>query len=410
MRLGCPRIRALTTVDQSIGGRIRARRQLRNWSLRFTADRAGLTHASLSRIERGLQSANNRFVLADIAAALECSVGELTGAPATSTADAKVVAARANVDAIRQVLIEVDLTEPPTISPRPIPDLERETALVQSLHARCNYVGASQYLPRLLRELHAAAAGPDRETALRLAVLTGYVTTSLARRVGYPAEAWLGAEWSRQAAEALDDPALLGHAAFTRTLAATGCGSYARGHALTTRAADELQGKLDAPRALESLGMLLLMSAHTSYALKRPSEGADYYAEAERIAVRTGETTEASTHYFGPTNVNFWRLSSEVDGGDPARAVQIAAATDPDQLPVPIRRAFFHLDAGRALAHVRRDRDALRSLLAAERIAPQLVRGDPFAAETARGLLERAQRRAGGSELRGLCERLGVGE
>jgi transcriptional regulator with XRE-family HTH domain len=398
----------LTPLDLTIGERIKARRQLRGWSLRAAADRAGIHAATLSRIERGIASADNRFILADIAAGLECSVTELTGAPTTSTADAKVVAARTNVDAIRRVLIEVDFTELPTIAPRPMSELERETELVQSLHTRCNYAGASQYLPRLLRELHAAAAGPDRATALRLAVPIGYVTTSLARRVGYPAEAWLGAEWSRQAAEALDDPAMLGYAAFTRTLAATGCGSYARGHALTTRAADELQSKLDAPRAMESLGMLLLMSAHTSYALRRPAQGADYYAEAERVAIRTGETTEASTHYFGPTNVNFWRLSSEVDGGDPERAVQIATATNPDLLPVPIRRAFFHLDAGRALAHVHRDRDALRSLLTAERIAPQLARGDPFAAETARGLLERAQRHSGGSELRGLCERLGV--
>jgi hypothetical protein len=74
-----------------------------------------------------------------------------------------------------------------------------------------------------------------------------------------------------------------------------------------------------------------------------------------------------------------------------------------------MRQVFFHLDTGRALAHVRRDREAIRHLLVAERVAPQLVRASPIAAETARGLLDRAQRRAGGSELRGLCERLGVG-
>jgi hypothetical protein len=79
-------------------------------------------------------------------------------------------------------------------------------------------------------------------------------------------------------------------------------------------------------------------------------------------------------------------------------------------LMVPGRQSMFHLDTGRALAHIRRDGEATRHLVIAERTAPQLVRANPFATETARGLLERAQRCAGGSELRGLCERLGVGE
>jgi transcriptional regulator with XRE-family HTH domain len=397
----------ITPVDESIGERIRARRQLRGWSVRLTADRAGLTHASLSRIERGLQSADNRFVLADIAAALECSVGELTGMPSAST-DRAILTAQGSMAAIRQALIESDFGDPPTCSPRPMPELQREAELVQALWTRCDLAGAGRYLPRLIRELHASAIGPHRETAFRLSVLTGFVLATLARNVGYPADAWLGAQWSRQAAEALGNPTLLGYATFARTLAAAGCGSYTRGHALATRAADELQGDLDTPQATEVLGMLLLMSAHTAYAVKRPADGAEYYDEAERLAVRTGET-ETFDMYFGPTNVAFWRVGSEVDGGDPVRAAQIARGTNPAMLVVPGRQSMFHLDTGRALAHIRHDGEAVRHLVIAERIAPQLVRANPFAAETARGLLERAQRRAGRSELRGLCERLGVG-
>lgn len=396
----------LTPLDLSIGERIKARRQLRGWSLRQAADRSGVHPATLSRIERGLASADNRFILADIATGLECSVAELTGQPAAS-ADASVMAAQGSVAAIRQALIESDFADPPTCSPRALPELQREADLVQALRSQCDYAGAGQYLPRLIRELHATAAGADRTTALGLAVFVGDVAVSVARYTGYPADSWLGAEWAWRAAETLDDPVLLGFAAWTRTHAATGCGSYGRGHTLATRAADELQGKLDAPNAMEMLGLLLLTAAHTAYATKRPGEGAAAYAEAERVAARTGETTTFE-HYFGPTNVAFWRVGSEVDGGDPGEAVQIARNTNPALLGVPMRQASFYLDAGRALAHVRRDREAIRHLLTAERIAPQLVRPSPIAAETARNLLERAQRRAGGTELRGLCERLGV--
>lgn len=91
--------------DQTIGERIRARRLLRSWSVRHAADRAGISHASWSRIERGLQAADNRFVLADIAAALECSIVDLTGTPMPS-ADRRAAAAQAGVRAVRTALVE----------------------------------------------------------------------------------------------------------------------------------------------------------------------------------------------------------------------------------------------------------------------------------------------------------------
>ncbi|MFD0520219.1 helix-turn-helix domain-containing protein [Paractinoplanes durhamensis] len=60
-------------ADPEVGERIRARRLLRGWSIRYAASRAGVSHATWSRIERGRQAADNRFMLADIAGALECA-------------------------------------------------------------------------------------------------------------------------------------------------------------------------------------------------------------------------------------------------------------------------------------------------------------------------------------------------
>ena len=100
----------------------------------------------------------------------------------------------------------------------------------------------------------------------------------------------------------------------------------------------------------------------------------------------------------------FWRVGTEVDGGDPEEAVRIALETNPSILPVPMRQVMFYLDAARALAYIGRDRDAVRYVVTAERVAPQLVHASPLAAETARGLRDRA----GGPQLRGLCERMGL--
>lgn len=47
-------------------------------------------------------------------------------------------------------------------------------------------------------------------------------------------------------------------------------------------------------------------------------------------------------------------------------------------------------------------------LVTAERLAPQRMQS-PLVVETVRGLLEQARRGPGWTELRGLCERVGVG-
>jgi hypothetical protein len=110
----------------------------------------------------------------------------------------------------------------------------------------------------------------------------------------------------------------------------------------------------------------------------------------------------------GP-DVNLWRLGTEADAGDPGRAASIAAATDLSAMQVNSRLVFFHTDTARAYGSLRgRDSDAVRHLRIAERVAPQHVHSSPLVRETTRALLDRVHRRAAGSALRGLCERMQV--
>src|SRR5262249_16197965 len=176
--------------------------------------------------------------------------------------------------------------------------------------------------------------------------------------------------------------------AYLRAAAAISCGVYKRGHRLAARAVDNLTAHLGAEHATEMLGPLLLESAHTAYALKRSGDGAEYFAEAERLAGRTGETRTFNL-FFGPTNVSFWRIPAGADGGNPDEAVKVALSTNPAVLPMPNRQGYFHMDSARALVRVGRDKQAARHILTAERTAPQLVRASPTAIETARGLRDR---------------------
>lgn len=395
------------SADPTIGERIRARRLLRGWSIRYAASRAGISHATWSRIERGRQAADNRFTLADIAAALDCAPADLAGTPVPA-ADRAAVAAQAEVHGIRQALVDIDLTEPAGRGAPPVAELARALALVDDLRRACDYAGANHRTPALLRDLHAAAGGPERSAALRLLVNATFIASSVLRNLGHPAEAWLGAERCRDAAEAAEDPVLRGYAAYARASAANACGSFQRGRALAERAVEELRPHTGRPGGAEMLGSLLLICAYASRGEKRLDDSRAWALEAARLAERTGETTTMGL-YFGPTNVGIWRIGIEVDGGDPGRAVEIARGTNPAAIPAGFRQVFYYADTARALARLRgRDREAVRFLLTAERLAPQHVHTSAMAQETTRALLERSRRLAGGTELRGLCERMSV--
>ena len=391
--------------DPEIGGRIRARRLTRGWSVRFAASRAGLSHATWSRIERGLQAADNRFTLAGIAEALECSPADLAGAP-VPTADREALAAVAGAGAVRRALIDIDLSEPAEGCAPPLDDLARGVDLAESLLQACDYVGVTRLLPGLLRELHVETAGPDAQRALRLLCAAASTASSVLRILGLPADAWLAGERCREAADSCGDPVLQGYAAYARANAATAAGSFQRGLTLAERAAGELQRHLARPGAAEVLGCLHLVCALASQCGGRLDESRAWSAEAAALARRTGETSSKGL-YFGPTNVDFWRISIEVEEGDPGYAVEIARRTTPGALPIGFRQVYYYADTARALTSLRnRDREAIRLLLAAERIAPQHVHRSADVWGTVQTLLDRSRRQSGGTELRGLSARM----
>jgi transcriptional regulator with XRE-family HTH domain len=393
-------------ADPTVAERIKVRRQARSWSMRHAADRAGIAPSTWSRIERGVMSADNRFVLADIAQALECSMAELTGTPIRPL-DRDTETAQNGVYGLRQALLETDLADAGDVTPRPIAQLVAETDLVRALRVRCDYAAATKILPRLLLEVHAAVHGPDRQQALQLLVEVAYTASSVTKYLGFSAEAWIAAERSREAAERLEDPVLVGFAAFARTHAAMACGSFNRAHMLTRRAVEDIATHLGVPGALETLGMLQLTAAYAARARRDEGESADWMAEAAAMADRTGETNTLDMA-FGPTNVKVWQISIEVDGGDPGRAVDIASRTNPKVISSPNRQAAFYADTARALARTRNDQRAVRMLMAAESLAPQQIHSSRLVQESARTMLDRARREAGGPALRGLCERMGM--
>lgn len=394
-------------ANEPIGGRIRALRQMRGWSVRHAADLAGISHSQWSRIERGERSADNRFKLAAIAQALKVPLSDLTGQIGMVGIDRSEV--KTAIYQTMQAVIETDLEDQPTGAPGPIQPLLQQLDLVMDLRLKCEYTGAARLLHELLRGLHAATSGRDRQEALSALVMAEDTASFVIRYLGDPASAVFVAERGRQAATVLQDPVMLGLAAWSQAHAASGCGLYQRAQRIAERASADLERNLALPNAQEMLGQLYMVAGFARYA-QGDTAGADAaIAEAERLAVITGQSPALGLN-FGPTGIAAWQISMEADGLDPGRAVQRARDTDPAGLATVSvsRQAAFYVDTARALSNIGKDNDALRMLLTAERIAPQRVRLSPIVTETVRVLLDKARRGPGWTELRGLCERVGV--
>jgi transcriptional regulator with XRE-family HTH domain len=385
-------------VDPSIGERIRARRELRGWSVRHAASRADVSHTTWSRIERGIQR-TDRYTIADLAAALECSVTELTGQPYAS-ADRRLESARIDAERVFRVMMAHPLEDPAVGEAPPADLLSRDADLAADLYGRCDYAGALSRLVSLVPGLHRAPR--TRATLTMMVTAYGTAMGSLLN-VGMPAHALLAADRCTDAAELLEDPAGIAVAAANRARVSAYTGAYGPARAATARASAELERHLDAPAALDLLGFLHLARAHHSAGLRELGAAQDHLTEAAAIAARTGETD--SWHMsWGPRNVGLWQMAMHLDTGQPAKAIETGRSISAADLPAQ-RQVYYYLDLGRGLADLGRPEDSVRMLLAAERVGPQHARLSTAGRETARSLLRRG---AGGSALRGLSERMGV--
>ncbi|MEV5448225.1 helix-turn-helix transcriptional regulator, partial [Streptomyces sp. NPDC052644] len=206
--------------DPSIGDRIRARRELRGWSVRYAASRAGISHTSWSRIERGLQR-TDRYMVVDLAAALECSVVDLTG-QAYTPADRQLDAARIDAERVWRVMMDTPMARRSEVTAT-VEQVRREAALVRGLYGRCDYAGALRRLVDLVPAMHGLT---DRRAALSEMVPVYGVAMGSLLNVSYPAHAWLAAERCAEAAGLLDDRVAVGVAAANRARVSAYSGAY----------------------------------------------------------------------------------------------------------------------------------------------------------------------------------------
>jgi transcriptional regulator with XRE-family HTH domain len=394
-----------------VGSRVREIRDWREMSLTATAGLAGMSVSYLSMIENGHRPVTRHAVLESLALALRVAPTELTGQP-YAPVDPLSAEAHAGIAAIEAALDAYDLGTDPGVVPRPWPELtEAVQHLNDVLRADADYAALGGVVPGLLAELHATYV---REPEHRRDALVGLVyayraAAGVTKCLGVRGLPMVAARLAQECTEELDSPEWLGFGSFIRGYAA---GSLDRPHqyTLAVRTIDQLQPALDDSHVLQAAGSLHLNAALVKAAQGEGDRARDHVDEAAALATRLPEHTDNfGWLHFSAEAAGIWRVSLGTELGEGAKVAEYARTVRPEAIKGRARRAAFLKDLGCALVNEKRTWDkGVHHLAEAERIAPQLIRNNPFVREVVSTQLRRARRDAGGRELRGLAWRMGI--
>lgn len=392
----------------TIGQRVRAARSSQGMSLAKLATLTGLSKGYLSRVENGERTLDRRRTLLDVADALRVPVADLTGQPyAPENREASIV--RMSVTDIRDALQGTELGERFEEPGRDLDALRHATDRALRLSCDSAFSELGPMLPGLLTDLHGHAASDDEHTVRRaLPVLVDalYAAQWLTKCAGENDLAWLAAERALAAARAAEDPTLVGFTQFLRAQSLLRVGGRARfrAAAVATSAAQDLQPLAGPGPAGEVYGSLHLTAAWAQTVVGQPGRADEHLVEAGETAARTGDGRSFDL-WFGPNNTRVWLVSMAVERGEGGRVLEMARTIDAAALPSKGRRANYFVDVGRGLAQEPKTRPAaIDWYRRAERLAPMLVRMDPFVRESVGDLLHSD----GGSDVRALAKRMGL--
>lgn len=391
---------------RTIGWRLHRIRKSRNKSLQVISGLAGMSTATLHRIEHGKRAITLSEIIA-LATALEIAPSELTTLPVPAPANGHTDSA---TEALRLTLDAID-TDYPEGLVLPATTLREQVRQIYAQHRACEFTEVATTLPGLIRNLHTTlATGTDHAELLELAVyLHVHVTRMWLAYVGAPTDlVRRSAFLARRLAQERNE---------TTTLAVA---EFAVANILLGGALELGRAKLESitlpPTTAATAGLVGFVTAchATAAALERHfGDMAAPMDAAAEVAERFNAThdLDALGFSFGPVNVGLGRMWQALEAHEPDQAARIAQEIDPERIPLPVNRSVYWVHVGRALAQLRgRHNDAVRALLTAESIFPTMVLRDPHVREAIATLLPRIRNNAISTELRAMAHRAGLPE
>ncbi|WP_075737956.1 helix-turn-helix domain-containing protein [Streptomyces acidiscabies] len=271
----------------------------------------------------------------------------------------------------------------------------------------CRYASLAVRLPRLIRAGHALTAPNGDDTAPYVLLAKSYLlATRMLVKLDEQQLGWMAADRARQLAEAAQDVLAVAESARQLAVLARKAGWHDQALSIALSAADhpDLRG---VGRAGTAVRGLLVQSASYTLARRGDRDGMRKLTdEAAAIAKELGGGTLLRDHGgFSPLTVTLHRISAENHAGDPLAALAAARSISLKSLPSVERRSRALGDIAVTYDRLGCRTDCVRTLLAAEQLAPQETHARPATKSLISSLLVSGPT---STELRGLAVRSGV--
>ncbi|MCY0923098.1 XRE family transcriptional regulator [Streptomyces sp. H27-G5] len=271
----------------------------------------------------------------------------------------------------------------------------------------CRYASLAVRLPRLIRAGHATSTSSDDTEQYALLAKSYLLATRMLVKMDKQQLGWMAADRARQLAEAAGDILAVAESARQLAVLARNAGWHDQALSIALSAADHPDLRRIG-RAGTAVRGLLVQSASYTLARRGDRDGMrELTDEAAAIAKELGGATMLRDYGsgFSPLTVQLHKISAENHAGDPRAALDAARAVLLKALPSVERRSRALGDIAVTYDRLGRRSDCVRTLLAAERCAPQETHARPLTKSLISSLLVSGPT---STELRGLAERSGL--
>ncbi|MCD9144684.1 helix-turn-helix domain-containing protein [Streptomyces albireticuli] len=402
-------------IDKYIGARIAERRADRGLTQQGLAMRAHVSKSLLSKVECGQRPASPELVAA-CARGLGVMPADLLGQPYLD--ELRRDQLDLLIQPIREALNLHNLGHDPSVRPRPLEQLAADRDRICLLVHETDLRKAAAELPALMVEAIAVAHATDDPRAWALLGGLDRVAFNVAAKFGFHDLSLLAAGRAEYACERAQDPSLAAMAKWMHTIACLRSGEFTTGKRLHALGIRYVEDAAEGPERDAVMGQMNLAAALLDVRCGEADAARGHLEEAERFARRTGDVTparwlgsdppeavtpdrigfrERGVHWyvFGPTNVAAHRISALADQNDHAQAVRVGRTLRIPQGWPAMRAGQVHIDLARSHLWTGQDEAAFRSLLDAQRVAPQQTRYHPQVRETVVQLRKRERQSRG---------------
>ncbi|MFG1790487.1 helix-turn-helix domain-containing protein [Nocardia sp. NPDC049149] len=392
--------------DSSIGVRIRMFRG-KTLTQRQLADQAGVSVDLVRKLEQGGRQTASIASLQKLARALDVDIADLVGKRAgvpSTDPDSGIVAIRRALTPVDDLLGETNEDAAVTLD-----DGRRAVDYAWGAYWVGRYELLTSILPlgitQLRATVHAARNGsvaPANELLARMYWVTGCTLVHL----GQTDPAFLAIRQALAAAQAGNDPLLLGTIRGSVAWQLLVQGRYEESRGVALRAAADLEPAGEVSQAqLSAYGSLVLQGATAAGRAQRVPDALALVDAASEVALRIGIDRRDYETYFGPSQVVMQTVDVNVSSERYPEA--LAAAKDmPANSGLPQSSRARHLtDTAVALTRTGQHQRALDTLLTAERVGgPDWLKYQSLPRHIVSELLDHDRR----VPLRAFARRLGV--